>query len=110
MPRLRDVPKGCYRTIINLITIISNPGNLVESYNVFELVASKEQELKAKLTRKWNTAMSKKLAFGPSPGEVPWFVLTAKWTQLKVGGSWSHLTGDRPGTLFVLCAEPFPFL
>lgn len=84
-----------------------NQGNLVESYNVFELVASKEHELKTKLARKWNTAMSKKLAFGPSPSEIPWFVLTAKWTQLKVGGS---CLCPCPRILFMPCAAPLPFL
>ena len=61
--------------------------NLVEGNNVFELVASKERELKARMARKWNTAMSKNLAFGPSVNDIPGFVLTAKWTQLKVSAS-----------------------
>ena len=59
-------------------------GNLVESYNVFELVASKEKEVKERMARKWNTAMAKEMAFGPSITDVPGFLLTAKWTRIKV--------------------------
>ena len=55
----------------------------MESSNVFEMVAASERAVKARALRKWNTAMSRGLAFGPAVGGVPWFLLTAKWTQLK---------------------------
>ena len=66
------------------LLLFPSPDNLVESSNVFEMVAASEQAVKARALRKWNTAMSRGLAFGPAVGGIPWFLLTAKWAQLKV--------------------------
>ena len=54
---------------------------------MFELVASKEREIKSRMAQKWNTAMAQEMAFGPSVNDIPGFMLTAKWTQIKVSAS-----------------------
>ena len=78
---------------------------------MFEMVAASEQAVKACALRKWNTAMSRGLAFGPAVGGIPWFLLTAKWAQLKVrhageGGKRMKLfvSGLTLRPLMVLCA------
>jgi hypothetical protein len=67
-----------------LFLLFALTDNLVEHSNVFELFKDRQQELRAKEAQKWKTDMATSLSFGPAPQDTPWFLLSAKWTRLKV--------------------------
>ena len=75
---------------------------------MFELVAAKESEIKARMAQKWNTTMAKDMAFGSSVSDIPGFVLTAKWTRIKVwGGQWWYVCSHSTLPLVLPCQPSF---